>query len=208
MEYIDIFPNEEKDNTVLAVSFTSEELLAMGVGEGDVDFDPLYLGKSEFSKIRNLWKDPEYLADFYEKNCEFFKDPFWEGVDEETFVQAVADQSLLVFKEMESLLRNGRLLTKFESLDKENDLRRKRGKPYKIKAKGGDLSGRLLFRFYGIFLDEGTICITGGAIKIVKEMSDAPNTEIELKKMEIVKKDFDVNGVFDKDSFIDYVVCG
>ena len=54
-------------------------------------------------------------------------------------------------------------------------------------------------------VDENTVCITGGAIKIVKEMSDAPNTEIELKKMERVARNIFDNGIIDKDSFIDFI---
>lgn len=178
----------------------------MGVVKDAVDLDPIYLGKTEFSKLQMLWKDPLYLAAFFENNSSFFRVPFWKGVNEEYFVHEVARQSVAVFKEIESLLKSGNLLEKFASLDTENDIKRGKGEPYKVKAKYGNLSGRFIFRIYGLFLKDKTICITGGALKIVEEMKNAPNTRLELIKMDYVIRDLKANDVFDKDSFIDFIV--
>lgn len=206
VEYQRIFPEESGGNTTISVCFNKKELLSLGVCEGAVDLDPTYLGKTEFSKLQKLWKDPLYLADFFEDNFSFFQDPFWEGVNEVIFVNEVARQSLIVFKEIESLLKSGNLLEQFAALDTENDIKRVKGEPFKVKAKYGNLSGRLIFRIYGLFLKDNTICITGGALKIVEKMEDAPNTQLELNKMNHVMRDLQANDVFDRDSFIDFIV--
>lgn len=93
----------------------------------------------------------------------------------------------------------------FLSLDEKEDAKRVGGKNYKVKAKYGYISNKVAFRLYGILLDKETVCITGGAIKIVLEMEDAPNTAIELRKMDLVARNLDANNVFDKDSFIDFI---
>ena len=177
----------------------------MGVQELADELDPEYVGKTEFSKLFSLWKDPLYLSEFFEKNSSFFSDSFWEGVTEDIFVSDVVNYSRLVFKEITRLLQTGQLFSAFESLDSKEESKRKRNKLFKVKAKYGYIAKRVAFRFYGIMVDDNTVCITGGAIKIVREMSDAPNTDIELKKMERVARNLSDNDVFDKDSFIDFI---
>jgi len=205
VEYVSIYPSEETANTALSVRFSKSELLSIGVRNNAIDFDVQYLNKHEFRKLFDLWKDPFYLADFYEENERFFKDPFWKGISLESFVRDVVQSSKTIFKQIEDLIKNGELLETFESLDEKEDGKRKKGNTYKVKAKYGYISNKVAFRFYGILLDKDTICITGGAIKIVLEMKDAPNTDIELKKMGMVAREFEANGVFDKDSFIDFI---
>ena len=177
----------------------------MGVQESADELDPEYVGKTEFSKLFFLWKDPLYLAEFYENNSFFFSDPFWAGVTEDIFVREVVRYSRAVFKELTGMLQSGQLFSVFQSLDCEEESKRKRKRLFKVKAKYGYISRRVAFRIYGIMVDDNTVCITGGAIKIVREMSDAPNTTIELKKMERVARDLSDNDVFDKDSFIDFI---
>lgn len=205
MEYKAIYPSSKVANTALSVCFTKTELLSVGVGIDSVDFNPAYYNKTEFRKLYDLWKDPLYLADFFEENESFFNVPYWQGVTEESFVKDVIKSSRLVFQQIDELLKSGMLLSLFESLDEAEDSKRKRGYKFKVKAKYGYISNKMAFRFYGIIVDEDTICITGGAIKIVLEMKDAPNTAIELKKMEMVSRDLESNGVFDKESFIDFI---
>ena len=205
MEYKRIFSSQGDTNTALSVCFSRPELLSMGVQECADELDPEYIGKTELSKLVSLWKDPLYLAQFFETNSSYFSDPFWKGVTEEIFVGDVVQNSRVVFKELLRLLESGQLVSVFEPLDKEEDSKRRRDKVFKVKAKYGHIAKRVAFRIYGIMVDENTVCITGGAIKIVKEMSDAPNTEIELKKMERVASNIFDNGIFDKDSFIDFI---
>lgn len=205
MEYKRIYPDLAAANTALSVCFTAKELLSAEIDKDAIDFDSQYQKKTEFRKLFDLWKDPLYLADFFEANLSFFQDPYWNGISEETFVRDVVASSRVIFEQIEELIKSGELLRQFASLDDVEDSKRKRGKNYKVKAKYGYISNKVAFRFYGILLDKDTICITGGAIKIVLEMPDAPNTAAELKKMEMVARDLDKNDVFDKESFIDFI---
>jgi hypothetical protein len=46
---------------------------------------------------------------------------------------------------------------------------------------------RALLRFYAIRISDNAYVISGGAIKLVKKMGDHPDTNRELKKLELVK---------------------
>lgn len=53
----------------------------------------------------------------------------------------------------------------------------------RLKSKYGFIINKITFRIYAIEVDVGCFIITGGAIKIVKEMGQAPNTHLELRKI-------------------------
>ena len=47
--------------------------------------------------------------------------------------------------------------------------------------------------------------VTGGAIKLTPSMQDRPHTMLELQKLNKCRDYLKQNGVFDQDSFIDYI---
>ena len=188
MEYKRIFSSQGDTNTALSVCFSRPELLSMGVQECADELDPEYIGKTELSKLVSLWKDPLYLAQFFETNSSYFN-----------FNKSnVIEQNNKIIHNTFMFINPNKKDSFLASINAKN-------KSFKVKAKYGHIAKRVAFRIYGIMVDENTVCITGGAIKIVKEMSDAPNTEIELKKMERVARNIFDNGIIDKDSFIDFI---
>ncbi len=60
-------------------------------------------------------------------------------------------------------------------------------------------------RVYAIRLEKDVFIVTGGAIKLTPAMQDRPHTQEELDKMNRCLYYLKNNGVFDQDSFIDYV---
>ncbi len=60
-------------------------------------------------------------------------------------------------------------------------------------------------RIYAIKIEPGVYLITGGAIKLTHEMKERCHTLAELAKMERVRNYLLDNGVFDLDSFNDYI---
>lgn len=206
MELVLIFAPETKKNAAFSVIFDGNELCSLGVKDGAVDYDDEYINKSEYHKIRNLWKDPLYLANFYDENKSYFEQPYWNGIDEAQFVVDVQKCALEAFKTIFSIIREGNLLELFEPLDRNSDSRRKRNRNYNVKSKYGSIGGRLALRIYGVMVGDDAICITGGAVKLVEEMHEASNTEIELNKMKKVLSFIDSAQLFDKDSFIDFIM--
>ena len=91
-----------------------------------------------------------------------------------------------------------------EPLDEDEEARRIIDS-IKIKIKQGTIKGHYPFRFYAIEIqEEKCYLITGATIKVHKDMKKAPNTEIELKKLEKVFKILNLNEVKTKDTFIEF----
>jgi hypothetical protein len=60
-------------------------------------------------------------------------------------------------------------------------------------------------RIYAIRLSEGVYVITGGAIKLTLKMEEREHTQLELVKMEKVRRFLLEKDVIDDDSFEDYI---
>lgn len=60
-------------------------------------------------------------------------------------------------------------------------------------------------RVYAIRVEKNVFIVTGGAIKLTPAMQDRPHTQAELDKMNKCRDFLKANGIFDQDSFIDYV---
>lgn len=60
-------------------------------------------------------------------------------------------------------------------------------------------------RVYAIRVEKNVFIVTGGAIKLTPAMQDRPHTQLELDKMNKCRDFLKANGIFDQDSFIDFV---
>ena len=65
------------------------------------------------------------------------------------------------------------------------------GMPYRIR--------------WTIRIERDVFVITGGAIKLTPAMKDRPHTQAELDKLNQCRDYLKMNGIFDQDSFIDYI---
>lgn len=61
------------------------------------------------------------------------------------------------------------------------------------------------FRLYAIEIDFDCFIITGGAIKIVEKMKQAPNTKLELLKLNTVLLELEKAGITNKKSLLDCI---
>lgn len=60
-------------------------------------------------------------------------------------------------------------------------------------------------RLYAIKLDDGKFVITGGAIKLTHRMEERAHTIAELLRLDQVRNFLIAEGVYDADSFEDYL---
>ncbi|MDX2279964.1 MAG: hypothetical protein NW218_10275 [Saprospiraceae bacterium] len=60
-------------------------------------------------------------------------------------------------------------------------------------------------RLYAVKIDHDCFVITGGAIKMSQAMQDHPDTNKELGKMRAARIFLRQNGVFDDDSFFEFL---
>lgn len=204
-EHIDRYPPGMKkyaDRYLLSVVYDEAELHSFGIQDDDIDFDELYFGKDELSKLQLLWTDTLYLNDFYDQNIHFFQAPYWRHLSKTDFVCSVKYCSYAIFQQLRRALYDDSLEELFKPLS-EDDEKKADYERIKVKSKFGNIAGRFAFRIYAIKIEDGVYVITGGTIKIVKEMHEAPNTHIELKK---INKVYSVlGGIDDKESFVEFI---
>jgi len=125
------------------------------------------------------------LRDFFTK---YHKDYFnaYGRSDRARLVKEAKKLAAVLFEKLYELAQN-RDSDSFSGFFKTLDNRKSNLELYdlqKLKAKGEEWKSYL--RVYGIKY-RGRIIVTGGAIKLTKEMRNRPHTRDELKKLELVK---------------------
>jgi len=173
MKIIDTFAIVE--DSLYSVQYESEEL-------------------NEFAKCFELWNNPVYLREFFEKNIEDLNLPFWNGITVEDAIKKTREDAIALEDELIHIAEIGRtvrhetLSTLFEPLSKgiieefERD-----------KVRGFVRPSWL--RIYAIRIDANLYVISGGAIKLTKTMNTSKHLLLELKKLESTR-----NKLIDEDS--------
>ena len=157
---------------------------------------------AELKGMLEMLTDPYYLADFFDRNRDFFSKPFWKNVSQEKFVFDIIKSVNIVYDKLKSACLNKDLNKLFEplSLLEVNRLLAKH------KMKPREINSVNAIRVYAVKIDDETYCMTGFAIKVTEKMQESPNTLLELKKLELVCKELNRNGIVDKYGFIDFVL--
>ncbi|MCF8218491.1 MAG: hypothetical protein K9J21_05880 [Bacteroidales bacterium] len=154
--------------------------------------------ENELARIVNMWKDVEYLFNYFDSNREYFDNSYWNGVTIEyatdktlellddiydTLIKCAADntESTLdaIFYPLSDNLNSGQLIL---------------GKSKLKKAQNW-------LRFYALKVEPNVYVITGGAIKLTHKMQDHPDTTQELMKLNKCRDFLIQNGIIDLDGF-------
>jgi len=146
----------------------------------------------EFERNFELWSNPIYLYDYFNKNQAYLKDKFWRAISIEDAARITKQKAF----EFEELLteNNTNIESHFQPLDN-------RTIHFTELIKGKSKYDWL--RLYAIKIDSNRFLITGGAIKLTHNMEDHESTRDELKKLEKTKKYLVELGVIDGDSLDD-----
>ncbi len=203
---------EEAEYAVFAVAFEKEDWDDMGLAKNALEYNPLYLGKNEFVVFRSKLDDPLYLNDFYTSNEVSLRTQFWHNVSRDRFVIETRASWPDYFMDFTRACNEFWVYDIFEPLGKSDaairNLNETRKGPHQLlclKSKFGYIQGRIPFRLYAIEVDFDCFIITGGAIKIVEEMKQAPNTKLELLKLKTVFKELKEAGINNKKSLLDCI---
>ena len=147
----------------------------------------------EFQRVFSLWSNPLYLENFFFDNQEYLLKAYWST---KTFpindLPKITKEISMKFEK--ELSKNKFIESKFHPLD-DNDTKIIEFSKVKLK--------RNWLRLYAIKISVNRFLITGGAIKLTKEMKDHKSTLDELKKLEKIKNYLIELGVIDGDSFDD-----
>lgn len=156
----------------------------------------------ELTLLFRNWSNFNYLLDFFLSNMEdlnhFFHIERIEDAIKDTFEDAEILQRLILdFPYTENLDGLFHPLSIADSRVRELS---------REKARNWDkLKHASWVRIYAIRVEHDVFVVTGGAIKLTPAMQDRQHTQLELEKLNKCKDFLKENGVFDQDSFIDYI---
>ncbi|MGN6493825.1 MAG: hypothetical protein ACTHLE_17635, partial [Agriterribacter sp.] len=146
-----------------------------------------------FTRLFELWNNIEYLTKFFRANQLLLQDPFWKNTTIDEAIDQVLDEAesfeseLFDIKNLSANEQVEALGKIFKPLHKGLfEIRQRKGKP--------DFSVPML-RLYAIKLDDGSIVVTGGAIKLMKIM-EGPMFELEKHNLKLVQQFLDSEGIF------------
>lgn len=190
---------------IAAVYFNEDELISLGVPQDSAEVQEPFWNFNEFDKPFRLWASPKFLSDYYDRYNSFLQQEYWREITEEEFLSDVSYSLNYIKKELIDKMESNAFHTLVEPLD-DSEEERRLVDSIKVKIKQGRIKGRHPFRFYAIEIEEEKCyLITGATIKVHKDMGKAPNTIIELKKLEKVYRVLEANEVKTKESFIDFL---
>lgn len=156
----------------------------------------------ELTLLFRKWGDMNYLLDFFRDNMDDLQENFHvqrvRDAIQDTFTDADAlEKMILGFPFTENL--DSLFLPLSQADDRAVELTREKARNWDRERHASWL------RVYAIRVETNVFIITGGAIKLTPTMQDRPHTLEELKKMDRCRELLKTNGVFDRDSFIDYL---
>lgn len=144
------------------------------------------------------WVDTSYLLDFFTKNEDHLKHPFWGGISIDEAVDKVYDEINFLDSELYEIETNAQ-----NSKRKLSDIFKKlHDNVYSINFDKEDYRkakpnvSKPIIRIYGIELEDGTIIITGGVLKVTAKIDDT-DLEKETKRLKRVQSYLKENGITD-----------
>lgn len=156
--------------------------------EGEVD--------NEYDRLLDLWTDTEYVRSFLNAN-------------EKDIPNHKTKRQFVKYIRQDSINIDEQLLRITETTDKSlsHFFQPLHNYEYEFKIFSLQKGRQHCLRLYAIKIDEDTFVITGGAIKLPLHhlMEDREHTRVELQKLERAKSYLHENGVFDEDSFFEYL---
>ena len=155
----------------------------------------------ELSMLFRQWSNFNYLLDFFFANLEdlqgFFKIEKVSDAIKDTMEDAQdLERLILDFPYTEHL--DGLFHPLSLADNRAHELTREKARNWDRKQHPSWL------RIYAIRIEPNVYIVTGGAIKLTATMQEREHTQKELDKLNACRDFLKQNGVFDKDSFIDF----
>lgn len=155
----------------------------------------------ELTSLFEMWNNADELRKFFEQNLQDLEE--YEGVTD------IAEAIEYTFDDAEYLEK---MITEFPFTENLDEIFKPLGitdgyaaELPREKARRWDaMHPSCWLRVYGIKLDSNVYIVTGGAIKLTRKMQDREHTRKELEKLNACKNFLQQQGVFDKESFLDF----
>jgi hypothetical protein len=150
--------------------------------------------ENELNRILALWNDLNYIVQFLNNNQQDTGPDSIENLAEQISYDATCIDDLLLS------------IAKSNTLNFESFFKPLRNSEYQLTALSLQKGRKNYLRIYALKIDENCFVITGGAIKLTHLMEDREHTQRELQKLENAKQYLKNNGVFDSDSFYEFLL--
>jgi hypothetical protein len=143
---------------------------------------------NEFSKLFELWNDQEYLRSFFEKHQEDLNRDIWNGISIDDAIIKTRKEARILEKNLLQIAKTGQteryenLSTLFKPLTKNFN---EPDNYFREKAYG--LKSPSWLRIYAIRLEPNLYVVSGGAIKLTKDMNEREHLLLELTKLELTR---------------------
>jgi hypothetical protein len=148
--------------------------------------------KDAFRLFINQVSDLQFLTSFFESNKHLLETPFWRNISVLDASLKVLDEALELERELKCLQIKGSdcsdfsIREVFEPLDKDSHFLQSRNRGFRKAKPNPAFFTTPMLRIYAIGLEDGTIIITGGAIKLTLRM-EGEHFERVLRKLRMVK---------------------
>jgi len=149
-----------------------------------------YVGEEqhEFARLFDLWRDAEYLEDFFEAHKTDLSSEFWGEIDVLEAILITRKEANRLELEILNVAESGKtdrystLSTLFKPLY-NNPLKIEHFEKNKLKGKNRPS----WLRIYAIRIESNLFVITGGAIKLTPTMNEREHLLKELGKLEAAR---------------------
>lgn len=151
---------------------------------------------NEYDRLLDLWTDTEYVRSFLKTNNR----DITPGKTLRQFVEYIREDAIYIDEQLIRITE-----TTDESLS--HFFQPLHNYEYEFKILSLQKGRQHCLRLYAIKIDEDTFVITGGAIKLPLHhlMKDREHTRVELQKLDSAKYYLNENGVYDEDSFFEFL---
>ncbi|MGO1596745.1 MAG: hypothetical protein ACTHXT_08600 [Sphingobacterium sp.] len=149
---------------------------------------------NEYDRLMDLWASAEYVYEFVKAN----KDDIPENKSVKKVSEQILDDAILIDETLIEITESvGRTLSQF--------FKPLHNQEYKVKVLSLQKGRESYLRMYAIRIDEDTFVITGGAIKFHHLMENRAHTKDELQKLSVAKDYLKNKGIFDEESFFEFL---
>ena len=141
------------------------------------------LFRSELDKILECWRDVEWIRGFFIQYREDLKE-FEPTLKVKPAVRQAMTEAEGIYDRLIEFSEKDKLEELFKPLDNKEE-EQSRYEFQKLKAKEGRRKSML--RLYAVKFRDWYV-VTGGAIKLTKQMDERPHLKAQLDKLELVRK--------------------
>lgn len=177
---------------VVAAFYDENERRSFGIAEDIIDAFP---DDNELNVFFNMLKSPLIISDFYDENRSLLQEDYWKDVSEYEFLNSTLVSGKEIVEWFLPAITDESWYDDMKPLSREDEEQRP-DSSIRVKIKKGVIKNRYPFRIYAIEVEyKRCYIITGGTIKIHKDMRKADNTEIELKKLNYTLQQLQTDGI-------------